>query len=297
MQFMLEPQDYRDVLVIARARSLKAAAAELRIDASTIGRRLDGIEARFGARIFLRARRGLEVTPDGVSLVAAAEKMEALRHAFERELLAQRPELASGLTVTSAEWGIPLLTPILGALARSHPTIPVRLRFENRALDLARREADVALRIGRPDDDALTGRRLGVVTYGLYGSSDYLRRCPAPRTRDAASTHDFVALDEHLAGTPQMRWQANIARDARVVFRTNSMLSLVEAVASGHGLATLPCLLADRRSGLVRVLHDLDVVERDVWLVFHRDLRRSRSLRPFVDGLVARVKPLFARPR
>ncbi|XXF80118.1 LysR substrate-binding domain-containing protein [Myxococcaceae bacterium GXIMD 01537] len=290
---MLEPQDYRDVLVIARERSLKGAATQLHVDPSTMGRRLEAIESRFGARLFLRSKRGLEPAPDALGVLAAAEKMEALRLAFERELLIRRPGLANGLTVTAAEWGVPLLTPILGELARRHPEVPLRLRVENRALDLSRREADVALRVGRPQEEVLTGRRIGAVAYGLYGSAAYLGRHPAPRTRAEAGAHEFCSLDEHFADTPQMRWQAAIAGDARVVLRTNSMLALVEAARAGHGLATLPCMLAERHPELVRVLPELDVVARDVWLVYHRDLRDSRSLRPLVDALVEAVKPLF----
>lgn len=293
---MLDPRDFRDVLVITREGSLKGAASALAIDASTMGRRLEGIESRFGARLFLRAGKRLEPTPDAAPVVAAAEKMEAAQLAFERELLARRPELASGVTITSAEWGVPVLTPLLGELARLHPEVPLRLRVENRALDLSRREADIALRIGKPTDPALAGRRLGVVTYGLYGAATYLRRHAAPETRADASRHDYVALDERLSHTPQMRWQAALAGEARVVLRTNSMLALIEAVRTGHGLATLPCMLADRDTELVRVLPGLDVVERDVWLVFHRDLRSSGRLRPLIEGLVAAVKPLFAAP-
>lgn len=294
---MLEPQDFRDILAIARERSLKAAAAALKIDPSTIGRRLESIESRFGAPLFLRTARGLDVTPEGASVIAAAEKIEAVQLALERELVAREQQKANALVVTAAEWGAPLLTPILVDLSQTHPELQLQLRIENRALDLTRREADLALRVGRPSEKSLMGRRVGVVVYGLYASTRYLEQHPAPRTLEAASRHAFCALDQSFARAPHVKWQAALARDARIVLQTNSMLALVEAVHAGAGLATLPCALAEARPGLRRVLPDMASVERDLWLVFHRDLRRSRGVRLAVDLLLARTKPLFAAPR
>lgn len=291
---MLDPQDYRDVLLIARARSLKGAAVASSVDPSTMGRRLDSIEARFGARLFLRSARGFEPTPDAIEVIALAEKMDALRIEFERALLARRAQGPNSLTITSAEWGAPMLTPIVAELAKAHPETQLVLRIENRTLDLTRREADIALRIGKPAEDTLAGRRVGVVAYGLYASVDYLAQHPAPRDIGEASRHLFCSLGDDLARTPHVRWQAAIARDARVVVRTNSMLALLEAVRIGAGLATLPCSLAERSPELRRVLPELASVERDLWIVFHRDLRASRGVRKIVDALVARVKPLFA---
>lgn len=293
---MLEPQDFRDVLVIARERSLKAAARALRVDPSTMGRRLEAIESRHGAPLFLRSSRGFDVTPEGATVVATAEKLEAIQLAFERELLAREQHASHALVVTAAEWGAPLLTPILVDLAQAFPDVDLRLRIENRALDLTRREADVALRVGRPSEKALMGRRAGVVVYGLYASASYLERSPAPRTLAALSRHAFCGLDETFARAPHVRWQAELARDAKLVLRTNSMLALVEAVQAGAGIATLPCALADRRPGLKRVLKDQAAVERDLWVVYHRDLRRSRGVRLVVDALLAKIKPWFAPP-
>jgi DNA-binding transcriptional LysR family regulator len=292
---MLDPGDYRDVLVISRERSLKGAAAQLGVDPSTMTRRLDAIEDRLGAKLFLRAKRGLEPTPDAAGVIRAAEAMEQAQLTFERELLTSRPGLANGLTLTAAEWSIPVLTPILCDLANSHREVPLRLRVDNRVLDLARREADVAIRVGRPTEEALTGRRLGSVAYGLFGSAAYLHKHGAPRSKAELGRHSFCSLDETLAQTPAMRWQRGLAGEAPVLFRTSSMLALVEAARAGCGLATLPLVLADRHPDLKRVLPDQNVVVRDVWLVFHRDLRGSRSLRPVLEALTRRVKPLFSQ--
>ncbi|MDF2692584.1 MAG: Transcriptional regulator, LysR family [Labilithrix sp.] len=293
---MLDPQDFRDVLVISRERSLKAAAQVLKIDPSTMGRRLEGIESRFGAPLFLRTAQGFELTPEGTTVAAAAEKMEAVQLAFQRELLAHEQQKANALVVTVAEWGVPLLTPVLVELAESHPEMQLRLRIENRALDLTRREADLALRVGRPSEKSLMGRRAGVVVYGLYAATSYLDEHPAPRSLAGLSRHTFCSFDQSFARTPHVRWQADLARDARVVLQTNSMLALIEAIEAGAGLSTLPCALAETRPKLRRVLPDLASVERELWLVFHRDLRKSRGIRLVVDTLLSRIKPMFAPP-
>ena len=292
---MLEPQDYRDVLVIARAETLKAAAQVLALDASTMGRRLERLEERFGARLFLRAARRLELTPEGAAVVEVSEQMEALQLAFERDLMASDPSRAAAVTITSAEWGVPLLTPILARLATRHPGLRLRLRIENRALDLSRREADIALRIGRPTEQALVGKRVGAAKYGLYGARSYLKGRPRLERGKPVTGHVFCSLDATFARVPHVRWQAALAGSTPLVLETNSMLALVEAARQGAGLATLPCVLAERFPELERVLPEAEAVVRDLWLVFHRDLRKSRPMRVITEELIAEVRPIFAR--
>jgi DNA-binding transcriptional LysR family regulator len=177
----------------------------------------------------------------------------------------------------------------------AHPLIPLRLRIDSRALDLARREADLALRVGAPSEAALVGKRVGAVEYGLYGSRTYLRRHRAPEDLAGCAAHTFLALDHTFARAPHVLWQAALAPAARVAFQTNSMLALVEAARAGMGLTTLPRVLADRHRELRRVLPKRTSIERDLWLVFHRDLRRSPTVRALVDTLLAKVRPLFGR--
>ncbi|MFT3913429.1 MAG: LysR family transcriptional regulator [Anaeromyxobacteraceae bacterium] len=288
---MLEPQDYRDALHVARARSLKGAAVTLGLDPATVGRRLEAAEGRLGTRMFVRGPRGLEPTPDGAEVVAAAERLEGVQLAFERERLGQ--SAAGALTLTSAEWGVPLLTPVLVELARSRPELRLRLRIENRALDLGLREADVALRVGRPAGKSLAGRRIGAVAYGLYASRAHLGAHPPPRSPAELAGHPLCVLDAGFARTPQQRWLARVAPGVRPLLETNSLLALLEAIRAGGGLGALPCAVAARHPDLVRVLPAVRPLERELWVVYHRDLRRSRAIRPLVDLLVEHLRPVF----
>ena len=294
---MLSPQDFIDVLFLGRKRSFKSAASALGINPSTMGRRLESIESRFGAALFVRTTGGLELTREGSIVSSAAEKMEAIRFDFERELLAREQQRPYSLTLTAAEWGVSLLTPILVDVAHAHPELKLHLRVDNSALDLTRREADLALRVGRPTERALMGKRVGTAVYGLFASPRYLAAHPAPRKLEGLTKHLFCALDETFAGAPHVAWQASLSRDAPIVLRTNSMLALIEAVEAGAGLSTLPCALAQGRPGLKRVMPDQASVERDLWIVFHRDLRKSRGLRLVVDALIGKLAPLFAAAR
>lgn len=291
---MLDPQDFRDVLLVARERTLKAAAMRLSVDPSTMGRRLESIENRFGARLFVRTPRGFEPTPEGRHVTAAAEKIEDIELAFARDLLAREPARASALTLTVAEWGVPCLTRALVELAGRHPEMQLRLRIENRALDLTRREADVALRIGRPSERTLVGKRVGTVRYGLFASAAYLREHQSPRSVTELEAHHFCSLDQSLEHVPNARWQTSMMRGARVVFRSNSMLALLQAVRSGGGIAALPTMLAEADGELVRVLPSLDAVERSLWLVFHRDLRKSRPVRALLGEIATAIGPIFS---
>lgn len=161
-------------MTIARARTLGAAARQLGLDPSTMGRRLTALEARLGFPLFLRSRDGLVPTPQGARVVQAADQIEAQRLALEREIMGQDRAFHGELRITAAEWGGPLLSAPLRELSARYPQLVIKLIIDNRLLDLARREADVALRVGRPTERALAGKRLGEVHPALYASADYL---------------------------------------------------------------------------------------------------------------------------
>jgi DNA-binding transcriptional LysR family regulator len=287
---MLQPNDFRDLLAISRARSLNGAARALGVNASTMSRRLASIEERLGRALFLRAN-GFAPTPEGERAIAVAERMEAEALGFERELIGDDEATRWELRITAAEWGIPLLSGAVTAMARDLPSLEISLLIDNRLLDLSRREADLALRVGRPRGDALVARRLGTFRYGLFASAGYLAAAGVPRTRARLAHHTFATLTgpEQL---PHVQWQRSLAGGARVRIRSNSTLALVQAARAGAGLAVLPDVLARSYPELRPVL-PRERLSADLWLAYHRDLRRSRGVRKAIDGLVAHLDRLL----
>jgi DNA-binding transcriptional LysR family regulator len=289
---MFEPNDLRDVLVVARARSLGEGARRLGIDASTMGRRLAALERKVGFPLFLRSRAGLRLTAQGTKVAAAAEALEARQIALEQELRGEDAALRGPLRISVAEWGALLLTPALAELAASAPLFALTLLVENRNVDLARGEADVALRVGRPTEQALVARSLGPIHYRAYGSADYLGRHGTPSREPELGDHHFCELALPSRKLPHLRWQTRLIRGRRVALRTNSMLALIEATRSSAGLAVLPTALARRYPELRPVLGEDAEVHNTLWMVFHESLRRSGPIRA-IEPIATRIARLL----
>jgi DNA-binding transcriptional LysR family regulator len=289
---MFEPNDLRDVLVVARARSLGEGARRLGIDASTMGRRLAALERKVGFALFLRSRTGLRLTAQGTKVAEAAEAVEARQIALEHELRGEDAALRGPLRISVAEWGAPLLTPALAELAGSAPLLALTLLVENRNVDLARGEADIALRVGRPTEQALVARPLGSIRYRAYGSGDYLGRRGTPSREAELDDHHFCELALPSRKLPHLRWQARLIRRRRVVLRTNSMLALIEATKSSAGLAVLPVALAQRYPELRSVLGEAAEVHNTLWMVFHESLRGSGPIRA-IEPIATRIARLL----
>jgi DNA-binding transcriptional LysR family regulator len=286
----LEWGHLRFFLETARAGSVSAAARRLGVDRNTVARRIVALEAELGLPLFERGPTGWMRTPAGQELAELASRVELDVLALARHADARDTAIEGSVRLTTASHlAAFLLVPAIPALRERHPRLVLEVSADQRTFDLGRREADLALRMGRPRDAGLVMRKLSDVAYRLYASNAYLRgRRPAvDLARDL-----FVGFDDSLAGVPQERWLARLAPDRRVVFRCNSTASLHAAARLGIGVAVLPRFVADRDPDLVP-LDGPTPVNHELWLLVHGDLRRTprvKAVIEWVDELVARAR-------
>ena len=283
--------DLRFFLELARGGSLSGAARRLGVDRNTVARRVGALEAALGLTLFERGPQGWSRTAAGEELASLASRVEEDVLALARHADATDRELSGTVRLTTASHLCSeLLVPALPALRQRHPGLLLEVAVDQRLFDLTRREADLALRLGRPREAGLVMRKLGELAYGLYAARGH----PAARRGRADLAADpFVGFDDSLAGVPQERWLARLAPGRKVVFRSNSSLSLLAAARTGMGVALLPCFLAGRERELVR-LEAPEPLHHELWILFHGDLGRVprvRAVIDWVDEVIRRARP------
>lgn len=286
----------RFFLELVRTGSLSGAARRLGVDRNTVARRVAALEEEIGLALFERGPQGWGRTPAGQELAELAGRVEEDVLAMARHVDA-RDRAPSGTVrlTTAAHLAVHLLSPALPVLRERHPGLVLEIAADQRAFDLTRREADLALRMGRPRDAGLVTRKLSDVAHRFYASPGYLA---GRRSVDFAKDH-FIGFDDSLASAPQERWLARLAPERRVVFRTNSTASLQAAARIGLGVAVLPCYVADPDPGLSR-LEGPEAVHHELWLLVHGDLRRSprvRAVIEWVDDLIEKARPALTGRR
>lgn len=283
---MTDWDDIRLFLELAREGSLSAAARRLKVDHSTVARRVTALEKRLDLRLFDRLARGYVLTEEGEALLGTAERMETEALALQRQA-SGRPGLQGNVRISTTPMLASLfLLPRLVEFRQQHPDIRIALSGSNRVVDLNRREADLALRLTKPSESGLIARRLGTVGFGLYAGSDYLA---ATKPKD----HGFIGYDGTLGQISQQRWMEQQLRGRSIIFLCSDMATMYHAACAGMGVAVLPHFAATTEPRLRRVPAETEAPDRDVWLLVHPDLRRAPRVRAAMDFMVA----LFARDR
>jgi DNA-binding transcriptional LysR family regulator len=289
----MRPLDWnalRFALALARTGALDRAADALGVDPSTVSRRVRALERALGAKVFERSPSGHRLTAVGARLVETAEHVASDIAAMESEAASADERLAGTVRVaTSDTLSRLVVAPLAAQFARAHPQLAFELVADQRSANLARREADLAIRMVRTAQAQLVSRRLATLGHGLYAARDYLADHPFEGP-GALAGHALVGYHESLAPMPEARWLDARAAGARFAVRANRADALLVAAASGLGLAVLPCYMADPEPRLVRLLGPDEVVRRDLWLVMHRDARRIARFRAFADHLAAEFR-------
>jgi DNA-binding transcriptional LysR family regulator len=272
--------DLRFFLELSRSGSLSGAARRLKVDRNTVGRRVASLEEALGLALFERGPQGWTRTAAGDELAALAMRVEENVLALARHADAADRDVAGTVRLTTATHVCAqLLVPALPLLRQRHPRLVLEVAVDQRIFDLTRREADLALRLGRPAEAGLVMRKVGEVAYGLYAVRG---QAAARRGKVDFDVDPFVGFDESLASVPQERWLAKLAPARKLVFRCNSSLSLLAAVRAGMGVAVLPCFVAASDPELVR-LEAPEPVNHELWIVFHADLGRTPRVRAVIE--------------
>lgn len=283
-------EDLRCFAAVVRHGGLSAAARALGVAHTTIARRLNRLEQAVETALFDRADGGFALTAAGRRALDSVAEMEKAAHgvqpaAFVAPETAVRGLVRLTLPRTLADvW----LAPRLGELAQRHPGVDLILLAEFRNLSLARREADVALRLLEPADGDFIARRLCQMAYGLYAAPELAARLAAGEPPAHISYID--------PALPESRWLRQAAPAERVALRTDSLLAQVAACQAGVGLALLPRYIARNCGGLVEQPPPAPLIRRGIWLLTRRDQRRAepaRAVADFLTDLLDRERPVF----
>ena len=268
--------DLRFLVEIGRSATLAAAARHLKVDQTTVARRLRALEDALGTPLFERSDGHWRPTGVGADVLERAMRIEEDVAGLARlaEAGAQAVSGVVRLTAVGAIVG-DYLVPRLPDLYARHPELVVELIASNDNLNVSRREADIAIRLARPESGDFLIRKLADVGFAVYG----------PAQPDPTRSNDWVTYDDELAHTPEMRWLAGQLAGGRVRLRSNKLAGLLGAVAVGIGRAVLPCFLADATPGLVRESGPQPVLSRDLWLLVHPDARRLPRVAAVADWL------------
>jgi DNA-binding transcriptional LysR family regulator len=285
----LTPTDWEDLrffLQLARSGNLSEAARRLRVNHTTVARRIARLERDLGVTLFDRGPRGYDVTSQAAKLVEHAERMEGEIDALHRRLSGDQIDLAGTVRITTIDsFATYLLLPALPRFHQRYPMIDVELISANYTLNLTRREADMALRLGRPRDTGLVSRKLTDIPYFLYGATGAVRALKAKCLADLADQR-FLAYDTSMFNVAQEDWLDHTIRDRRIVFRTNTLEPLLTAAREGLGFVMLAAFVGDRDPGLARVPIREAMPARELWLLVHGELRRSPRIRATLDFVI-----------
>ncbi len=280
------------LLAVQRHASFKAAGVALGLSTSTTARRVEALESAVGRTLVVRTTRGAVLEPDALPLVELAESLELGLRAATRTT----QTLAGAVRVSAGEGFAQALVQVLAEVRRRTPGLQVELMGEARVADVARREADLAVRTVRTTSAVVIERPLGRLRFALYGSKDYVgRRLRGPLLKqEDVGRLDFIGWLGALERLPQARWLAGLGVRAQA-FRASTDALVLEAARQGQGLAVLAELVGDAEPTLQRVETDRAPLEVPVFLVFHRALRDVARVRLVSDAIEAAFRRRSSR--
>lgn len=281
----------RAFLVTAEEGSLSAAARALGMTQPTLGRQVDALEAELGVVLFERAGRGLMLTPSGLDLL---DHVRAMGDAAGRVSLAAsgRSEAIEGsISITASEiHSAYLLPPIVARLRREAPGIEIEIVASNAAIDLRRREADIAIRSFRPTQPDLIARKVGDEIARLYAADEYLQRIGTPRTPEDLADADFIGFDNTDRFIEGMNALGLSLTRRNLPILTASHLVHWQLLKQGVGIGIVPEDLGDAEHSVRRVLDGkVSPMPFPLWLTTHRELNTSRRVRMVFDLLAGEL--------
>src|SRR6266404_5266855 len=278
-------------LEVARARNLVRAGQKLKVDHTTVSRRVRELERSLNTTLFKRSKSGFALTEIGLRLLQYAEGMENQANLIVETVVGEESADAAGAVRIASMEGIGsmYLTRCIADFHKQYPSIQIELITDTRLLDMTRREADIFVSFFKPRGKRLSVKKIGEFKIALYAIAEYLGKHRHPITVKDLEEHVFVDfIDEHIH-IKENRWLSDILRPQHTAFRSTSLVSQYIAVSSGIGIAMLPSYVAAHNRDLRSVMPSYFSI-RDIWLSVHEDILhigRIKAVMNFLDKRIA----------
>lgn len=279
---------------VAEAGSFTHASESLNLSQSAVSRQISALEDSVGVSLFHRHARGLILTEQGDLLYKTVHDVFAKLNSVE-SLLTETKENTEGVlrVTTTVGFGSVWLTGRLKEFIRTYPGIEVMLTLDDRELDLAMREADVAIRFNEPTQPDLIQRHIGSLRANLYASAEYLKERGVPHAVEDLAQHDLILFGDGVAPVRAVNWLSDLLREksiaARAALRVNNLYGIYRAVKSGIGIGALPEYFLQEGRGIVQVLPETEGPSIEAYFVYPEELRQSARVAVFRDFLVREI--------
>jgi DNA-binding transcriptional LysR family regulator len=278
---------YRTLQAVLREGSLSGAARVLALAQPTVGRHIEALEQAMGLALFTRSQLGLTPTEAALELRPSVEALASAAAALLRVASGQGAGARGTVRITASEViGAEALPQILCPLREAYPDLVIELALSNRVENLLNREADIAVRMVRPEQASLIARRIGEVTLGVHAHRAYLERRGSPETLPDLAGHTLIGFDQATEFTRSLQPQFGGFDPAKFALRSDNDLAQLAAIRAGYGIGVCQVGLAKRDPNLIRLMASLFAVKLGMWIVMHEDLKTTTRCRVVFDALV-----------
>jgi DNA-binding transcriptional LysR family regulator len=274
-------------LAIAEAGSLTAAARKLKISQPTLSRKLEHLETTLDSQLFQRLPRGLTLTEAGESIMAYAKNMETQALNIEKNLTGQNLRLEGTVRLTATDFiGAYWMAEEIQGFRKSYSGIRIELQVNMNVVNLVHREADIAIRLGRPNQPDLIAKKIGTFNNYIAASDDYIKQHGRPQSLEGLKDHYAIGFDVEMMKHPKIHQLFKNFHKENIIYSSNSPLAIFEAINKGLGIGLLPDFIAPHYPDIQYLLPETQPqLEIEIWLVTHAEIQHNARIRALYNYL------------
>jgi len=274
--------DLKYFLALARAGTLLETSKKLKCGVATISRKIDRLELAFNTSLFLRHQSGYTLTDEGEALIAKAELLENTALELSSQLTNNTNLTGTVRLATAENLANNLIIPNLPQFRKKYPGIKLEIATDITTVNIHKRDADLAIRMSRPNSGNLVIQKIATMVYGLFASTEYLNKRKESSNNDYFKNDKFIGWDQKYENLPAAKWILKNVKSSNISMTTTSLMGQIMAAKAGLGIVIIPRFLADKKLKLIK---QEVKVSQDIWLVTHKDLQNSNKTKAVANFL------------
>ncbi len=288
---MFNWNDLESFLTLSRNTKLNLASKKLKIEPTTISRRILRLEQKLDVKLFVRSNNAYILTDNGQKLLLYAERIESEAFSINEKFLEKNINLSGSVRIAIPEGlGVEVFSKYLDDFYKLHPDLEIELLADTRARNLLTREIDISITLSRPQKGKLIAWKLSNYILKLYGSKKYINKHQKIKTLKDLNNHKFVGYIDDLIDFPELKYLKDLNKNIKIIFGSNSLQAQLNAVKKGVGISLLHTFIARKEKELVIILDDYIKISREYWIVVHEDLIKLKRVRVVLDFLKDIIK-------